>query len=350
MLKLLRPTLKAKILITLLRSLSVTLRAGVPILQALAMLKAADGRRAGLVTHLHTSLETGKTLAEAMETAPAAFPPLAVSLVRVGELSGTLQQNIESVVKHVRKTTELKRKIKEAMMYPCIVLAAMAGVGAAIGLFVLPQLRPLFESLDVDLPATTRLLMRASGFLEAHGTTFLASVGASLLGLLLVLRLEAVKPLTHRMTLRIPLVGRIQRNNAIAQITETLALLLRSGIPILDAIPVTASVTANRVFRKGMTGTLPLLHEGNPLSKGIGARPDLFPPMVSTLIEIGEATGTLADTLGFIAACYEDEVDYSIKALTTAIGPVMLIFIGVLATVFIMSVLTPLYSLTSNVG
>lgn len=347
---LIRRTLKAKDLITLLRSLSVTLRAGVPILQSLAMLKAADGERAGLITHLHASLEKGMTLAEAMETAPATFPPLAISLVQAGELSGTLQQNVESVVRHVRKTTELSRKIKEAMMYPCIVLGAMVGVGAAISLFVLPQLRPLFESLDVDLPPTTRAMMWTSTFLESHGLVVTVTAAAALVGLLLVMRLEAVKPFTHRLFLRLPLIGGIQRNNAVAQITETLATLLQSGIPILDAIPVTANVTSNRVFRRGLMGALPLMQEGNTLSQAVSARADLFSPMMATLIEVGETTGTLSETLGFIAAYYEEEVDYSIKALTTAIGPVMLIFIGVLATVFIMSVLTPLYSLTSNVA
>lgn len=345
-----RKKLKAKELITLLRSLSVTLRAGVPILQSLAMLKSGDGKRAGLITHLHTSLEKGMTLAEAMESAPAKFPILAIALVRAGELSGTLQQNVESVVKHVRKSTELQRKIKEAMMYPCIVLVAMFGVAMSIGMFVLPQLRPLFESLDVELPATTKAMMKASVFFEDYGLIFTAVMVVVVVILLWFLRRESIKPYTHFLFLKLPLIKMIQRNNAIAQMTETLATLLQSGIPILDAIPVTASVTANRVYRSALLESLPLMQEGNTLSHSIASRPDLYPPMMATLVEIGETTGTLSETLSFIASYYEEEVDYAIKNLTTAIAPVMLIFIGVLATVFIMSVLTPLYNLTSNVG
>lgn len=348
--KLFRKRMKAKDLVTLLRSLSVTLRAGVPILQSLAMLQSGEAKKGGLITHLHSSLEKGMTLAEAMETAPVAFPGLAIALVRAGELSGTLQQNVESVVRYVRKTTELQRKIKEAMMYPCIVLAAMVGVGLSVGMFVLPQLRPLFESLDVDLPVTTKALMRISVFFENYGILFIIGMAVFVVIALWVMRRETIKPFTHRLFLKIPLIKTIQRNNAIAQMTETLATLLQSGIPILEAIPVTANVTTNRVYRAGLLQVLPLMQEGNPLSLGIRNHPNLYPAMMATLIEIGETTGTLAETLSFISSYYEEEVDFSVKNLTTAIGPVMLMFIGVLATIFIMSVLTPLYNLTSNVA
>ncbi len=344
-----RRPINAKDLVAVLRSLSVTLHAGVPLVKSLGMLEAGQSKK-GFIRHLRVSVEKGTTLADAMDTSPKTFPAIAVSLVRVGELSGTLQENIESIVRHVRKSTELKRKIKEAMTYPVIVLVAMFGVAMSVGMFVLPQLRPLFETLDVELPWTTRVLMQGSVFFENYGFVFIAGVVAGVFVISMILKMEIVKPVTHRIMLRFPLLRGIQRNNAVAQIAETLSTLLKSGIPLIDAIPVTAGVINNRIYRRGLIRLIPVIQEGNTLSIGLKRRSDLFPAMMMTLIEIGETTGTLADTLTFISEYYEEEVEYSIKKLTTAIGPVMLMIIGVLASVFIMSILTPLYNLTSNVG
>lgn len=290
------------------------------------------------------------TLATAMESSPWVYPALAISLVKAGELSGTLQQNIESLVDHFRKIQELRRKIRAAMTYPIFVLIAVMGLGLSVGTFVLPQLLPLFEGLGVKLPFTTRVLMAFAQFFAAYGiiVTPLAFVVMIILGVLS--RLEFIKPVTHRIFLFIPLIGTIQRKNAIVQITGTLSTLLKSGIPIAQAVPSTAQATSNVYFRRAVFDVMPYLQEGHMLSDGLRKTSKLFPEMTITFIEIGESTGTLAATLEFVEKYYEEEVDYAVKSLTTAIEPLLLIFIGVVVAFFVLGVITPLYDVTSSVG
>lgn len=342
---------KTKDFLTILRNLSVELKAGIPLVRALKLLEEnITKRQRRYVTYLRSSVEKGMNLATAMDSSPWAYPPLAISLVRAGELSGTLQQNIEELTNHIRKSQDLHRKIRAAMTYPVFVLVAIMGLGLSVGTFVLPKLLPLFEGLGVKLPFTTRVLMFFANFFNSYGFIVAPLVILGTVAIAFVSRMEFIKPLTHKLFLMIPLIGTIQRKNAIVQITGTLSTLLKSGIPIAQALPSTAKATGNIYFRRAIFDVMPYIQEGHMLADGLRKTSTLFPEMTVTFIEIGESTGTLAATLEFVEHYYEEEVDYAVKSLTTAIEPLLLIVIGVIVAFFVLGVITPLYDVTSSVS
>ncbi len=345
-----RRRLKNKEFLTMLRNLSVTLKAGLPLVRALTLLES-DGhpRTRRIFNHLRRSVETGMTLADAMESAPYIFPPLSVNLVRAGELSGTLQRNMAEIVIHLQKSQELARKIKAAMLYPTFVLVALFGLGLSVGTFVLPQLIPLFDSLDVQLPISTQVILLMAKFFNAYGLIFTPALVVMIAAFIFLIRTERMKPIMHRIYLHIPLIRSIQKNAAVAQITRTLSTLLKSGIPIVDAVDATAKATGNYVYRDVMLSIKPRIQEGTSLGQALRSSHKLFPEITITLIDVGEATGTLSDTLAFIADYYEDEVDYAVKNLTTALEPLLLIFIGIIVGTFVLSIITPIYDVTSSV-
>jgi len=336
--------------ITLMRNLSMTLKAGVPVAQALKMFEDdATGQRRTLIHHLRATVESGRTLAAAMETAPRAFPSLAIHLVQVGELSGTLTENIDALVTHLRRVQDLRRKIRSAMMYPTFVFVAVLGLGLSIGTLVLPQLLPLFESLDVTLPFSTRVLIFVSRFFQFYGVSFSTGVVGVVVAIFVLTRFEAVKPFLHKFFLMIPYIRSVQKQAAIAQLAGTLATLLKSGIAVREAIPAAAQAVENRIFRRAVMGALPVIESGHTLSEGLKKSGNLFPDMTVSLIAIGEETGGLSGTLDYLAEYYHGEVDYAIKDFTTALEPALLIGIGLIVGFTVMSIITPLYEVTGNI-
>lgn len=336
--------------ITLMRNLAMTLKAGVPVAKALSLFEQdATGQRRAVIRHLKETVEGGRTFAAGMESSPRAFPSIAIHLVKVGELSGTLVENIEALVRHLRRTLDLRRKIRSAMMYPTFVFVACAGLGLSVGTLVLPQLLPLFESLDMELPLSTRILIVFARFFQAYGVNFSVGVIAILIGLFALTRLEKVKPFLHHLYLWIPFIRMVQREAAIAQFASTLATLLKSGIVVREAIPAAGEAVENRIFRRAILAALPAVEGGRTLSEGLQISGKLFPDMTLSLIAIGEETGELASTLEYLAEYYQSEVDYAIKDLTTALEPALLIGIGLLVGFTVMSIITPLYEVTGSI-
>ena len=332
------------------RNLSMTLKAGVPLSRALKLFEeeATRGKR-DIIAHLRKSVEGGNTLAHALETSPRSFPSIVINLVKAGEMGGTLSESLDTISVHLRKIRDLRRKIRSAMMYPTFVLVAIFGLGLSIGIFVLPELIPLFESLDVTLPWTTRALLWAAIFFENYGFIFVSAVLIGAITLFSLTRVNQIKPFWHRLLMLIPYINSIQRNAAIAQITNSLSTLLDSGIPIREAIPMAAQSTENRVFRQALINTLPTIEAGHTLNDGLRKAKRTFPGMVTTLVEIGEETGTLTETLTYLSDYYESEVDNAIKNLTTALEPILLIFIGIIVGGTVLAIITPIYDVTGSI-
>lgn len=336
-------------IILLLRNIGVMLKAGVPLARGLTILEGdVPKRRRAVITHLRESVEKGQELAQAMETAPRRFPPLAVNLVRAGELSGTLEESLRAVVKHLRTSQDLKRKIRGAMMYPLFVLIAIVGLGLSVGIFVLPKLIPMFESLHVHLPLSTRILLLLARLFKVHG--IVAGIAAALLfGVLLIVNTaERTKPLVQRFLYALPYIRKIQINAAIAEFAATLATLIRSGIPLLVALEATGKAMQNRMFRRAILQLLPHIAAGETFANSIRTTSKLFPLMVVTLISVGEESGTLTQTMEYIGVTYEAEVDNAVKNFTTALEPILLIGIGLIVGFTVFAIITPIYDITGG--
>jgi type IV pilus assembly protein PilC len=343
-----RKSIPAKKFLAALRNLGITLKAGIPLVQSLKLLEHTEGKNS-FVSYLRLNVEKGMTLGSAMENAPWNFPPIAVSLIKAGELSGTLQENLEQIVHYLRKSLELQRKIKGAMIYPTIIIIAVGVMGLILGTFVLPQLIPLFESLDVELPVSTKALLWMSLFFRDWG--FIFSPAAIFAGACVywTLKMRALRPTIDRIILHTPLLGTIQKQSSVSHICSTMSILLKSGLPIVEALPATTQATTNAVFRKAMAGILPSLQEGHTLAQGLRQNKKLFPEMMITLIEVGETAGNLSDTLEFIANYHEEEVDYAVKNLSVTMEPALLVFIGIIVGMFVHAIITPIYNVTSSI-
>lgn len=347
--KLFTRSIGAEEMILLLRNIGVMLKSGVPLARALGILEGdVPKRRRAVITHLKESVEKGLPLAQAMETSPRRFPPLAINLVSAGELSGTLEGSLVAIVKHLRASQDLKRKIRGAMMYPLFVLIAIIGLGLSVGIFVLPQLIPLFESLHVDLPLSTKIILWLAKFFKANGV--LAGIGAVLLfGMLVMVNTaQRTKPLMQRFLYSLPYIHTIQINAGIAQFATTLSTLLQSGIPLLTALEATGRAMQNRTFQKAVATLLPHIAAGETFSESIRATGKLFPLLTVTLISVGEESGTLAQTMEYIGVTYEAEVDNSVKNFTTALEPILLIGIGLIVGFTVFAIITPIYNITGG--
>ncbi len=330
--------------------LSVLLRSGLPIDDALdILLDQAKGSLEKILRALKTAVTSGQTLAEGLEAYPHVFSSVYVNLVRAGEASGTLQENFEQLALQMQKDHELRQKIQGAMMYPSIVLMSAVVISTGIVVFVLPNVEKLFASLNVPLPFTTIALLWISHTTSNYGFLMLLGVIALVALFLFVRTLPVVKPITHGILLHTPVVGKITRNMNLARLTRLMGTLLKSGMPISDALPVTISVLKNFYYRRLMTTVQVTIVKGSTIADALQDSPKLMPSIALRLIRVGEETGTLGDMLLYLATFYEQEVDESTKNATTLLEPIMIVMIGLMVGLLAFSIITPIYKVIGSI-
>jgi len=239
-------------------------------------------------------------------------------------------------------------KIKGAMLYPIVVLAATFGLGLAISFFVLPQITPLFEGLKVELPITTRGLIWFSRLVQAHGSVLFSGIILGLGTLIYLARKKFSRPVTHWLLLNLPVIKPLTRNANIARFCRTLGTLLKSGLTINEAITITQTILGNFYFQHALSDAVSRLGSGTPLSEHLSRYENLFPKLVTRMIRVGEESGRLEESLYYLAGFYEEEVDNSAKTMATAIEPILLIGIGLVVAFLALSIITPIYGITSG--
>jgi type IV pilus assembly protein PilC len=333
------------------KHLAMTLKSGFTIVEGLDMLaEQAKGKLKKVLDSILSTIKSGESLSNALLKHPKYFSSLYVNLVKTGEVSGTLEENLSHLAGQMKKIYDLKKKIKSAMMYPMLVFIAVFGLGFSVAVFVLPKILPLFKSLDVDLPTTTRGLIYVAEIFETHGFMILSAfAGISIFGFWFLKR-GFVKPLTHRVYLKIPVVNKIIRNVNLEKFCRTLGILLDRGVPVDASLKIVADATDNRVFKSAIYGLLPQIQKGNTLADAAGMYPDLFPKLVVRMIGMGERTGNLGEILQYLSKFYENEVDDTMKDLSTILEPVMLIVIGIVVGTVAIAILGPIYEITGNVS
>lgn len=344
-----RPKIKTKELLTILRHLSMTIHAGVPLLKALTILEE-DAKRARkkLLTHLRNSVEAGHKLADAMESGPVRFPDLVVTMIRTGEVGGTLEESIKRVMHRIERSKELKSKVVGAMMYPVMILSMVTALGLAMGLFVLPQITPLFKSMGADLPTPTKIMMAGSEFLQSYFIHLGIGTTVGLIAIVLLSKIEVIKYMEHSFFLRIPLINTVIKFVAIVNVLGTFGSLMQSGVPLKDALSNSSRATGVRPFQRAFLKMIPLVEQGKTVSDGMRQNQHLFPTFVISLVSVGEETGSLSDTCEFLAEYCQVEAEHSIKTMLTVLEPVLLIGVGGLVGGAVLAVIAPIYSLTDS--
>lgn len=331
------------------KHLSVSLKSGLTILEAIEMLEdQAVGKLKKILHSLLEIIESGKPLYIGLEQYPKYFNHVYVSMVRTGEMSGTLEENLEHLAEELKKAHALRQKVQAAMMYPTLVFIAVLMLGLSVSVFVLPQILPLFRTLDVELPLSTRCLIFLAEQFEDHGFKIVLGVFLGIVVLQAIFKSEFIKPITHRIWMKVPILKNIICNINLEKFSRTLSTLLSSGMSMDLALKITAEATENRIYRNAIHSFVAEIQKGNPVAQGMERHPDLFPKLVSRMVGMGEKTGSLEKTLHYLAQFYEDEVDNTMKNLSTVIEPILLILIGIVVAFVAISILGPIYKITGN--
>ncbi len=331
------------------RHLALILRAGIPIDRALEILATQERNKSvrRVLQEMLALVQRGESFSATLARFPKMFSSLFVSIVRWGEIGGTLVESLEHLASQLEKDHDLRVKVRSAFIYPVIVIGATFALGMVMAVFILPRLVGLFEALRVDLPFTTRLFLAVSRLLLRYGVLFIVVTPVVIIGVVTVARAKFARPFIHRILLRLPVFGTLTKQVNLARFDRILGSLIRSGIPIVEALEITSQSLGNLLYQRVLLQLKNTAREGVPLGQEIGRYP-LFPPIQAQMIVVGESTGRLADVLLYLAEFTERDVDTRTKNLAVAVEPMLLIFIGIIVGGVAIAVITPIYQLVGS--
>jgi type IV pilus assembly protein PilC len=338
-----------KILFT--RNLGVMLSAGLPLSRALSVMErqTKDAHLVQAISELSSDVRHGTTLHDSLIKYPKIFPRLTVAMVRAGEEGGDLAASLIVASEQMEHASDLKKKIRGAMIYPAIILIAIIIIGILMLIYVVPTLSATFASLGSALPLPTQLVLNLSNFLMNYT---LVAFGGALAAFVLIgyfLRTKQGQRMEDYVLLRAPLINEMVREINAARTSRTLASLLGSGVNILPALDIAEDVVQNSYFKEVIAQAKKSVGAGDPLSKTFTQREDLYPPFVGEMMSVGEETGKTAEMLQRLAAYYESEVDRKTKDMSTIIEPVLMLMIGGMVGFFAISMIMPIYSISSHI-
>ncbi len=328
------------------RQLASLLKAGVPILKALWIIseQSENPRFKKVMAHARDDVQNGKPLSSVLTQYPKLFPPIYIAMVRTGEDSGTLQETLLRVATYRQRQEEILSRVRTAMAYPA--LMALTGIGTVIFMltFVVPKLMTLFSGMGSKLPLPTRILVSLSGFF--HQKWLLGILGVVIAAIVLFLRYsgDLARVLWSRWSLKIPIVKDFIMKAELARFSRTLELLIKSGIPILRAIEVTAPVINNTVLSGEFVKILNDIAGGGSLGKSMH-QANVFPLFMSNLISVGEESGKLDEAMEEVANFYERETDEAIRVLTSLLEPLMILVMGAVVGFIVIAMLLPMFEL-----
>lgn len=334
------------------KHLDTMVKAGIPIDEALATLEeqAKSKYFRKVIKSLMSDIKNGQSLAKSLRKHPEVFNQFFVSLIEVGEESGTLEENLTFLSGQLAKDNSLRKKIKGALLYPGIVLTATFVMGTFIAFFVLPKLVEFFESFDVELPLPTRILLFVSQVTTNYGLFILAGLILLFILFNIAIARPYFKAKWHHLILRLPFVGKLIGYGQIARFSRNFGTLMKSGVPISRSLEITTNTLSNLKFKKDLTEVSKYLQKGKGIGDTIYSMKYFeYPPIVSRMIQIGEKTGKLDETLLYLSNFYEDEIDDVSKNLSTILEPILLIGIGLLVGFVAVSIISPIYELTGSI-
>ncbi|MHB9148807.1 MAG: type II secretion system F family protein [Thermoleophilia bacterium] len=329
------------------RQFATMINAGLALLRALYILEeqTENPRFRKVIAAVRQDVEAGMPLSDAIEKHPVAFDRLYVSMVRAGEVGGVLDLTLERLATQLEKDDSLRRSIKSAMTYPIMIGAFAILVLFGLVIFVIPIFGAMYNDLGGQLPLLTRIMVALSDFMRAFWFVVFPGLFLAMYGLKRLKNTKTGRETWDKMKLRLPMkLGPIVQKIAVARFSRTLATLVSSGVPILQAIEITGHTSGNTVIEYAMEGVKENIKGGDSIARPL-EKISVFPPMVTQMIAIGEETGALDTMLHKIADFYEDEVDSAVKSLTSILEPIMMIFIGGIVGLVVVSMYLPIFNL-----
>ncbi|MFA6414436.1 MAG: type II secretion system F family protein [Candidatus Paceibacterota bacterium] len=338
-------------IIRMARNLSAMLAAGLSLARALSVIERQSGNKnlKEIITELSESIKKGSSFHEALANHPQVFPELFIAMVRAGEESGSLSDALTVVGLQMERSEELVRKIKGAMIYPAIIISAVVVIGILMLIYVVPTLTSTFTQLGVKIPLATRIIVAISDFMVAHVITVFMALVAIVAGGILAVRSRRGSNIVLAAALHMPVIGELVRETYTARASRTLSSLLAAGVPVLDALSITKEVVHADVFARVVGEAEEHVRKGELLSTSFAERTNLYPILMSDMLTVGEETGKVAEMLKQIAEFYEDDVALKTKDLSTIIEPVLMIIIGTFVGIFAISMIAPIYQLSSAI-
>ncbi|HTS82439.1 MAG TPA: type II secretion system F family protein [Myxococcaceae bacterium] len=324
--------------------------AGLPLVQCLDILANQMDNAAfkKVVLAIKTKVESGSTFADALKDHPKVFDELFVQLCAAGEIGGILDTILNRLAVYREKAEKLKRKVKGAMIYPVIVIIVAIGVTALLLLKVTPVFAKMFTDFGSALPGPTQMVVDLSDWLRRNFLYLVAGIAAVIGASTAFYKNPKGRKLFDKVVLQAPLFGPVIRKVAVARFTRTLGTMISSGVPILDALDVTAKTAGNRTVEQGILYVRTKIAEGKNIS-GPLLETKVFPPMVVQMIGVGEATGAMDAMLNKIADFYDDEVDTAVAGLTAMIEPLLMVFLGAVVGGFLIAMYLPIFSIASAI-
>lgn len=335
------------------KRLSFLIRAGVNVLESVTIIRnqTKSLRKQRVYNTIIADLAAGRLLSKSLERYTTLFGSFTINIIRVGETSGILAENLTYLADELAKRQALERKVLSALIYPLFITLSTLGITSLLVIFIFPKIMPIFTSLDVKLPWTTRALLAVSEYLHVWGLlTLLGTVVLLIVIEILRRSLYSLRYALDSIVLKLPVIGHIVRAYNNANFCRTLRLTTASGIGLSDALHITAHITKNTVFKNAYFDFETHVVRGEKISTAMRAYPSVFPDMLPHMIHIGETTGGLSSTLMYLSDLYEAEVDEYTKNLSNAIEPILLLTMGALIGLIAVSIITPIYEVTRHLG
>ena len=348
-----RGKVKTKILTQFTRQLATLVTAGLPLMRGLDVLKRQmkDAQMKEALDGISENISAGGTFSEALSAYPKIFDNLYVNMVKAGEAGGVLEVVLGRLAEFAEKAEKIKNKVKGAMIYPIVVLCAAVGITAFLLYTVIPKFKQVFADMmgGDKLPAITQFVIDASEFVQNNGfvvATFIAAV-------IVIKKVVGKTPqgayFYDWLSLKMPVTGTLVQRTAVSRVTRTLGTLLSSGVPILQSLVIVRDTTGNRVVSRALQEVHDAVKEGEGMTQPL-AQCWVFPPMVISMVEVGEETGALADMLTRIANTYDDEVDNAVAGMTAAIEPALIIVLAVVVGTIVIAMFLPMISIIAKVS
>jgi len=334
------------------RQIATMMKSGVPLVQSLEIIGNGQKnvRMKNLVEAVRTDIEGGSSIYEAMCKHPIYFDELYRNLVRAGESAGVLETVLDTIATYKENLETLKGKIKKALFYPAMTIVVAILVSSVMLIYVVPQFEDVFKNFGAELPAFTQMIVAASRFLVSWWWLMLFVVGGVLISFFFAYKRSAnFRHTLDKLILKVPVIGLIMHNSAIARFSRTLAVTFRAGVPLVEALESVAGATGNAVYEKAVWRIRDDVSVGYPVNMAM-KQANLFPHMVIQMAAIGEEAGALDSMLFKVAEFYEQEVNNAVDALTSLLEPLIMVIIGVLVGSMVVGMYLPIFKLAATIG
>lgn len=344
---------KTKDLTQFTRQLATLVNAGLPLMRGLDVLKRQmkNPQLLDALSGISENIAAGGTFSESLTQYPKIFDKLYVNMVKAGEAGGVLEVVLGRLAEFAEKSEKIKNKVKGAMIYPIVVLVAAVGITAFLLVMVIPKFKQVFNDMlgGAALPAITEAVIQASEFVQNNGLQVAGAIFAIVVIMKVIGKTEQGAHFFDMLKLKMPVTGTLARRSAVSRMTRTLGTLLSSGVPILQSLVIVRDTTGNRVVSDAIQSVHDAVKEGESMTQPL-SQCTVFPPMVVSMVEVGEETGALADMLTRIANTYDDEVDNAVAGMTAAIEPALIIVLAVVVGTIVIAMFLPMIKIISSVS